>query len=153
MHISSALILLLLVIKVQSNYYVYTYDHGDDDEHCCLVRIGEQFCLGKPLTRSLIQVKKDCQRFEANDKKKDYLKKIIRRLNVERSDKVGEKILIQLKDPLEKVFLNNDLLCLSTTTNHIDLEKCFVKLDRKEKKKSSERLIFLRFDRISLFFF
>ena len=133
---------LLLIIEVQSSSYVYTYNHADDvgDEQCCLVRLDEQFCLAKPLTRSLIQVKKDCQRIEANDKKKDYLKKIVRRLNVERSDKVGEKILIQLKNPLEKTILNNDLLCLSISTNNIDLEKCYVKLAEKEKKKkSSER--------------
>lgn len=141
MHLSSAWILLLLVIKVQSSFYVYTYDHDDDDEHCCLVRLGEQFCLGKALTRSLIQVKKDCQRFEANDKKKDYLKKIVRRLNIERSEKIGEKILIELKNPLEKDFLTDDLLCLSTTTNNINLDKCHVKLARKEKNNSSEILI------------
>ena len=134
-------IFFLCVIRVQSSSsYVYTYDHADDgDEQCCLVRVGEQFCLAKPLTRSLIQVKKDCQRLEADDKKKDYLKKIVRRLNVEQSDKVGEKILIQLKDPLDKTILSNDLLCLTTTTNNIDLEKCYVKLAKKEEKKPKKK--------------
>lgn len=143
MKITICLLISLLIIKVQSSSYVYTYDHDtddDDDEQCCLVRLGEQFCLAKPLTRSLIQVKKDCQRIEANDKKKDYLKKIVRRLNAVQSDKIGEKILIQLKDPLEKNILDNDLLCLSTTTNNIDLEKCYVKLPKKKEKpkKSGE---------------
>lgn len=137
-----AIVLFSFVIKIESSYYVYTYDDGqsddDDDEHCCLVRLGEKFCLAKPLTRSLVQVNKECQRLGANEKDKNYLNQIVRRLNVETSKKFDEKILIQLKNPLEKNLLNDDLVCLSAANNNINLEKCYVEFTVNEHKKQSE---------------
>jgi hypothetical protein len=135
-----AVVLCAFVIKVESSYYVYTYDDAesddDDDEHCCLVRLGENFCLAKPLTRSLVQVDKECQRLGANEKNKNYLNKIIRRLNADTSDKLNDKILIHLKNPIEKDLLDDDLLCLSIeNNNNIDLEKCFVELTVKQSRK------------------
>jgi hypothetical protein len=142
-----AIVLFSFVIKIESSYYVYTYDDGqsddDDDEHCCLVRLGEKFCLAKPLTRSLVQVNKECQRLGANEKHKNYLNQIVRRLNVETSKKFDEKILIQLKNPLEKNLLNDDLVCLSVANNNIDLEKCYVEFTiNEDKKQSEEKFVF-----------
>ncbi len=135
------LVVLLFIIKVESSYYVYTYDDGiSDDEHCCLGRIGEDFCLAKPLTRSLVQVNKECQRLGANEKNKNYLNKIVRRLDVETSHKIDNQILLQLEKPLEKTILNNDLLCLSATNNNIDLEKCYVEVTVDKRKKQSEEI-------------
>lgn len=135
------ILLLIFILPIESNYYVYTYDDGTgDDEHCCLVRLGEKFCLAKPLTRSLVQVNKECQQLDGNEKNKNYLNKIVRRLNVETSKKLGDKILLQLQTPLEKKILNNDLLCLASNNNNIDLEKCYVELTVNKQKKSSEKI-------------
>jgi hypothetical protein len=131
-----AVVVFVFVIKIESSYYVYTYDDGrSDDERCCLVRLGEKFCLAKPLTRSLVQVNKECQRLGANEKNKNYLNKIIRRLNVNTSEKLNDKILIHLKDSLEKDLLDDDLVCLSTENNNIDLEKCYVEFIVKQSKE------------------
>ncbi|CAF3279959.1 unnamed protein product [Rotaria sp. Silwood2] len=133
------IILLVFIQRVKSTYYVYTYDDGiGNDEHCCLVRLGENFCVAKPLTRSLLQVNKACQRLVINGKRQNDLNKIIRRLNVETSQKVGDKILLQLQTPLDKNILKNDLLCLSSATNNINLEKCFIELASDQQKKKSK---------------
>jgi len=138
-------ILLIFILTVESNYYVYTYDDvTGDDEHCCLVRLGENFCLAKPLTRSLVQVNKESQRLDANKKNKNYLNKIVRRLNIESSHKIDDKILLQLKKPLEKTILNNDLLCLAATNNNLDLETCYVQLPAVKQKKQSEKIFFTK---------
>ncbi|CAF1113867.1 unnamed protein product [Rotaria sordida] len=138
------IILLIFILRVESTYHVYTYDNGvGDDEHCCFVRLGSNFCLAKPLTRSLLQANQECQRLGINGKNKNDLNKIVRRLNVEKSDKVGNKIIIQLKTPLDKNILKNDLLCLSSTNNNnINLEKCFIEVadDQQQKKKRKDRL-------------
>jgi len=135
-------LLLISVIKVESNYYAYTYDDGidDDNEHCCLVRLDEEFCLAKPLTRSLLQVNKQCQQLDATKNKQNYLNKIVRRLNVESSKKIGDKILLELKKPIEKSILNQDLLCLATNNNNINLEKCYVEFIPIKQKKSSKKM-------------
>lgn len=133
-------LLLISLLTIESSYYAYTYDDGvGDDEHCCLVRLGEDFCLAKPLTRSLLQVNKQCQRLDNSEKNKNYLNKIVRRLDIESSKKVGDKILLQLKKSLEKPILNNDLLCLATAHNNINLEKCYVEVAAVKQKKPSEK--------------
>ncbi|CAF3697041.1 unnamed protein product [Rotaria sp. Silwood1] len=135
-----SIILLVFIQRVESTYYVYTYDDGiGNDEHCCLVRLGENFCVAKPLTRSLLQVNKACQRLGINEKTTNDLNKIVRRLNVEKSEKIGDKILLQLQTPLDKNILKNDLLCLSSTTNNINLEKCFVELADEQPKKKNKK--------------
>jgi len=133
-------LLLIFILPIESNYYAYTYDDGTggDDEHCCLVRLGEKFCLAKPLTRSLLQVDKKCQRLGVNEKNKNYLNKIVRRLNVETSEKVDKKILLELQKPLEGDILKDDLLCLAAANNNIDLEKCYVQLAVVKQKTRSE---------------
>ncbi|CAM4918191.1 unnamed protein product [Rotaria socialis] len=130
---------LVLIFTVESVYYAYTYDDGfGGEEHCCLVRTRETFCMAKPITRSLIQVKKQCHRMDGpkhhrgpggKNRKNQYLDKIIRRLDVKSTHEIGDKILIELKHPLEKKMLDNDLMCLKSTSNEkIDLEKCHVEL-------------------------
>ena len=128
--------LLVLILTVESVYYAYLYDdHNGDKEHCCLVRIRDNFCWAKPITRSLVQATKQCnqfrgskhhRRFGKNKKYEKYLDKISRRLNVQQSSEIGDKILIELKKPLERKMLDKDLLCLTSVNNDINLEKCYV---------------------------
>jgi hypothetical protein len=130
---------LVLILAIESTYYTYTYDDGvGDDEHCCLVRINDKFCLATPLTRSLIQVNKQCDRLGANENSKKYLNKIVRRLNSETSKKLGDKILLELQTPLEEDILKDDLLCLASANNNINLEQCYVELADVKCKEQSE---------------
>ena len=133
---------LILIGVVQSSYNVFTYkgDGGDEDEHCCLVQLDDKFCLAQVLTNSLIQVDRDCQRLNANDKSKSCLSKVVRRLTVESSEKVGDQILIELEKPLDEDILKTDLLCLTTenNNNNINLQKCSVILANVERKRSSK---------------
>jgi hypothetical protein len=162
MSISSvSIILLVLVVSVQSIFHVYTYDdeHGNE-EHCCLVRVRDQFCLATPITRSLIQVNKQCHQTaqrkhhrgvskRRNDK---YLDQISRRLIVQSVKEMDDKILIGLKTPLDKTILDRDLVCLASTKNNIDLDKCSIELanlldagltdDKGQSKKNSKNLSF-----------
>jgi len=134
------ILLLIFILPIESNYYVYTYDDDNSgDEHCCLVRLGEKFCLAQPLTRSLLEVNKKCQQLGINEKNKNYLNKIVRRLNVETSTKVDNKIILELQKPLEEDLLKNDLLCLSADNNNIDLGKCYVQLAVIKQNKKSEK--------------
>ncbi|CAF1142863.1 unnamed protein product [Adineta ricciae] len=134
---------LILIGAVQSSYNVFTYkgDDGDDDEHCCLVQLDDKFCLAQVLTNSLIQVDRDCQRLNANEKSKTYLSKVVRRLTVESSEKVGDQILIELEKPLDGDILQKDLLCLTTenNNNNINLQKCYIILANVEKKRSKRK--------------
>ena len=137
-----SLLLLFFVPKIQGKYQVYTYDNaktGDTTERCCFVHIDDSFCLAQPLTRSLVQVRKECQRLNVNDNTKNYLINIVRRLDVQTTEKIGGKILLELSNPMEQTVLKNDLLCLSSTTmNHIDLDKCFVQTQSKQSKSKNE---------------
>ncbi len=138
--LSSIYISLVLISTVESIYNVFTYTDGiSTDEHCCLVQLSEHFCLAKPLTRSLIQVNKECQQVDVNEKHKNQLNKVVRRLNVETSKKLTDKILIELKAPLDQDILQDDLLCLASANNNINLEKCYVILANVEQKKHSEK--------------
>jgi hypothetical protein len=143
----SAFCSIVLFLAVESSYNVFTYNNGlGDEEHCCLVQLGNEFCLATPLTRSLIQLNKDCPRLHPNTKSKNDLSKVARRLNVESSHKLGDEILIELKDPLDKDILSNDLLCLASANNNINLEKCHVVLTPIQAKKPSKS----RFDSASV---
>lgn len=132
--------LLLTLEGVESAYYVYTYDNdGNGDEKCCFVRKDDNFCLAKPLTRSLLQANKECQRLDPTGNNKQYLNQVVRRLDIEKSQKVDDEILIELKAPLEENVLQNDLVCLSPkNTNNINLDKCVVELAPNENKKKSK---------------
>jgi hypothetical protein len=169
--------LLVLILTVESAYNAYLYDNGNgDDEHCCLARINQGLCLATPITRSLIQVDKQCHRHDrlkyhryGESKRKDhYLNKITRRLNVQSSEEIGDKILLELKTPLEKNMIQNDLVCLTSTNKDINLEKCHLELNDDEldddidddddqdhmahRRHSKKRNIFMRivFQRICL---
>jgi len=129
--------LLVLTLTVESVYNPYLYDDGNGgEEHCCLVRVRENFCLATPITRSLIQVNQQCGQFNRPKRRRlvgkkennEYLDKISRRLNVQTVQEIDDKILIELQKPLEKNILENDLICLTSTNNNINLEKCHVEL-------------------------
>ncbi|CAF3557538.1 unnamed protein product [Rotaria sordida] len=129
--------LLVLILTVESVYYAYSYDDGNNnEEHCCLVRVHEKFCIARPITRSLVQVNKRCHRvdrsqhhrFGRKNRNEQYLDKILRRLNVQTSQEVGDKILIELQTPLEKKVLDNDLICLQSTNKNMNLDKCYVEI-------------------------
>ena len=159
---SAGILLLVLIQTVQSVYNVYSYDDGKSgEEHCCLVRVHENFCLAKPITRSLIQVNKQCHKFggrkhrRVGGKKKNnkYLDIISRRLHVKSTHEVGDKILIELKKPLEKNMIKNDLACLTSTNDNINLNKCYVEVndevdddDDDDHKPSSKNKLFLLYD-------
>lgn len=131
-------LLLIPIITVESSYYAYTYDKGvGDDEHCCLIRSGEDFHLAKPLTRSLLQVNKQNGNCGCKQKTENYLDKIVRRLNVESSKKLGDKVLVELKDSIDKSILADDLLCLATDNNNLNLEKCHIDVPPVKPKKLS----------------
>ena len=128
--------LTLVAVSVQSTYYAYTYDNGAD-ENCCVVRLKDDFCLATPLTRSLLQLNKQCHSLDAQGKNKKYLDKIVQRLDVDASHKIAGQILVQLKAPLNGDIVADDLLCLSPANNHIDLEKCHLEWSAPKAKKSS----------------
>jgi uncharacterized membrane protein YheB (UPF0754 family) len=112
--------------------------------------------LATPITRSLVQVNKQChltdghKRYRSQGKKRNnkYLDQLSRRLNVQASYEIGDKILIELKESLEKDMLKNDLICLSSTHNNVNLEKCHVQLsdelddDHKPHREQSKNKIF-----------
>ncbi|CAF0889540.1 unnamed protein product, partial [Didymodactylos carnosus] len=111
----------------------YAYDDGHDgEEHCCVVRMRENFCIGVPITRRLIQVNYDCgkstNRFGKRVNNLKYLKQINRRLRVQKSFSVGEKTLLELKEVLPKDILDNDLVCLSSKNSSISLAQCHIEL-------------------------
>ncbi|CAF2351423.1 unnamed protein product [Rotaria sp. Silwood2] len=131
--------LLVLILTVESVYYAYSYDNdndNDNEEHCCLVRIRENICVARPITRSLVQVNKQCHRFDRSQRHRSgrknrndkYLDKILSRLNVQTSQEVGDKILIELKNPLEKKILEKDLICLKSTNKNMNFDKCYVEI-------------------------
>lgn len=134
-------ILFLTILTVQSVYTPYLYDDGKGGhEHCCIVPVHGSMCLAKPVTRSLVQVNKECNRIERSGRRRveiknnqtrdDYLDKITSRLNVKRIDENDNRIYIELQTALKKEILDNDLVCLTATDkqNTIHLDKCFVEL-------------------------
>lgn len=129
--------LLVLTLTVESVYNPFLYDDGHGgEEHCCLVRVREKFCWATPITRSLIQVNQQCSRFQRsrhhrhgeNKEMNNYLGKISRRLNVQKIQEIDDKIFIELQKPLDKNITENDLICLTSTNNNVNLEKCYVEL-------------------------
>jgi hypothetical protein len=131
------IIFLGLILTIESVYNPYLYDDGHGgEEHCCLVRVRENFCMATPITRSLIQVDKQCEqsskskhrRSSRRNRNNAYIDKISRRLNVQNVHEDEEKIFIELQKPLEKNILQNDLICLTSMNNNIDLETCYVEL-------------------------
>jgi len=148
--------LLVLTITVKSVYNPYLYDDGNGGkEHCCLVRVRENLCFATPITRSLIQANKQCGRFDRHKDRQfgrkkeinEYLDKISRRLDVQTVQEMDDKILIELQKPLEKNILDNDLICLTSTNNKINLEKCHVELDddhAPRREHSKNEVFFLK---------
>ncbi|CAF0831940.1 unnamed protein product [Rotaria sp. Silwood1] len=129
--------LLVLILTVESVYYAYSYEDGNNnEEHCCLARVHKNFCVARPITRSLVQVNKQCHRFDRSqhhrygrkNRNEKYLDKIVSRLNVQTSQEVGDNILIELKKPLEKKILENDLICLTSTNKNMNFDKCYVEI-------------------------
>ncbi|CAF1077847.1 unnamed protein product [Adineta steineri] len=130
--------LLVLILPVASVYNVYSYDDGHGgEEHCCVARIRENLCLATPITRSLVQVNKQCHRFDGPNKrhrygekrnKNEYLEKISRRLDIQSSEEIGDKILLELKKPLDTHMVQKDLVCLASKTHDINFEKCHMEL-------------------------
>ena len=136
---SIALVLLLSIVSVQSIYYAYTYDDGvGNDEHCCLVRLREDFCSATPLTSRLIQLDGECAGLGTKKNQQKYLDQVTRRVNIQSTHKIGKKVLLQLEKPLDKDILQNDLLCLSAANNNIDLDKCSIELVNEHKTKPSK---------------
>ena len=148
---SLSCILFLTVLTVQSVYTPYLYDDGKGgQEHCCVVPVRSSFCLAKPITRSLVQVNKECSRIEKprrrrletkNQTKDDYFDKITGRLNVKRVHENDNRIYIELQKPLEKDILQNDLVCLTATDkqNTMNLDKCFVELVEESDEDDYEK--------------
>jgi len=133
-------ILLVSILTIESVCNIYTYDDGlGGDEHCCLARLHDKFCLAIPLTSSLVQANKQCQSLGANEDNKNYFNRIARRINIEKSKTIGDKILVELKTPIDKDILENDLVCLSSDNNNIDLEKCYVDLVVQEPKEHKQK--------------
>ena len=136
-----ALTWLAFILAVECIYYPYLYDDGQGgEEHCCLVRVREKFCKATPITRSLIQVTKQCSRFGRKNRDNDYLDQITHRLNVEKMYENDEKIFLQLQNPLKQSILQKDLICLkSNQPNRINFDKCHIELvdDRIAGKKPS----------------
>ena len=96
-------------------------------------------CTTTPLTSRLILVNKHCQTLEKQKKTSTYLDRIVRRLEVEKTHRVGKKVLLQLEKPLSPEILRNDLLCLSTTTNQIELDQCFIQVIQKKNENISSK--------------
>lgn len=163
--------LFILIETVQSATRVFTYDDGrGSDEHCCLVRVRDQVCLATPVTRSLLQVNKQCpvlagekvRRPKKNNKimNRIFLDRISRRLNIEAVREQTDHILIELQKPLDSDILNRDLVCLASRKHALNLNRCFVeifnpieneKLDEKiSLRKFSENLLFSKIDRCIL---
>jgi hypothetical protein len=129
--------LLVLTLAIESAYYPFLYDDGQGgEEHCCLVQIRGNMCFATPVTRSLVQVNKQCGRFDrpkhrrsgGKNNNNEYIDKISRRLDIQRVDEMDDKIFIELQKPLDKHIVDNDLICLTSTENNINLEKCHVEL-------------------------
>ena len=144
-----SLALFVLIAYVQSAYYAYTYDDGHgNEEHCCMVRIRDQFCLATPITRSLVQASKQCHRFgpqhgrrsSARKQNENDWNKISRRLSVQAVQEMDDRILLELKTPLTNEMISNDLICLASNQNNIALDKCFIELsndvDREDEQDS-----------------
>lgn len=137
--VSLSLTFFLTITIVQSIYNPYLYDDGKGGpEHCCVVPVRGSMCLAKPITRSLVQVNKECSRVRrprrrrlGQDKSRDeYLDKITSRLNVQKVHENDNRVYIELQTPLKKEILDNDLMCLTATDNQnaMNLEECFVEL-------------------------
>lgn len=130
--------LLILISTVESVYYAYSYDDGyGNKEHCCFVQTHGKFCSAKPITRSLVQVNGHCDHLDqpkhyrphGKQRNHGYIDRVVRRLNVRATHEVDDKILIELKDPLEKSILDNDLVCLKSSNNQkMNFEKCYVEV-------------------------
>jgi hypothetical protein len=139
-YITSLITLLVLILTVESIYHVYMYDDGHGhDEHCCLVRVRDKFCLATPITRSLIQVNKQCHRLNSVKRRRNgrarssskkstdnYFDRISRRLNIKSTRQFNDKILLELRTPLPSAILKRDLVCLATTNNNLNLGKCYI---------------------------
>jgi hypothetical protein len=149
-----SIILLVLTLTVESVYNPFLYNDGKgDEEHCCLVRVRENFCLATPITRRLVQVNQQCGRFNRKKKNNEYLNKISRRLNVQTVQEVGDNILIELQKPLEKNILDNDLICLTSTNQNINLEKCHVELvDESDNKMDDDHMSHREHSKNNIFF-
>lgn len=131
---------LAFILVVECIYYPYLYDDTQGgQEHCCLVRVREKFCKATPITRSLIQVTKQCSRF--GRKNHDYLDQITQRLNVGKMYENDEKIFLELEKPLPQNILENDLICLkSNQPNRIDFDQCHLEMmDGGIKERKSSR--------------
>ena len=152
--------LLVFIVSVQSTFHAYTYDDGHgSEEHCCLVRVRDKFCLATPITRSLIQVDQRCHqshrrrhhRRGGKKRNEKYLDRISRRLIVESVKEMGEKTLLGLKTPLPQAILDRDLVCLVSSKNSINLSKCSIEPanpldndindDEKTEKEHSRRSV------------
>lgn len=145
--IVSFCLVFLLIEKIDSTYHVYTFSDGPNaEEHCCLVRFREKFCFATPVTRSLIQVDRNCHKLQRNkfSKKQQrlaHLDKIHRRLDVQSIRENQDFLLIELRRPLESSIVKNDLVCLSSNEKKINFRKCFVELaaapEKLQRQKSS----------------
>ncbi|CAF1122562.1 unnamed protein product [Adineta ricciae] len=149
--------LLAFIRTVDSVHKLYSYDDGNGgDEHCCIARIDKNYCLATPITRSLIQVNKQCHQFDGhqhrrmNDTQKNdaYEDKIVRRLDIQSSEEVGDRLLFRLQTSLETDLLRRDLACLSSKKPAISFDKCYLQLaddldnsinSSDEQDKSSKR--------------
>lgn len=140
-----SLLLLCLfdgIFSGHSNYFVYT---TADDDRCCSVRLGNEFCSAIPLTSRLILLENSCPTGKSSGKGSSSLKDlddIYRRLNVLSTYQAGKKVLLHLESPLSKTILDKNLLCLSDETNHINLEKCTINLGRTSSNVSEPILEF-----------
>ena len=113
-----------------------------------MVRLRDQFCLATPITRSLVQASKQCHRFGPHHGRRSSgrkqserdLNQISRRLSVQAVHEMDDRILLELKTPLTENMVSDDLICLTSNQNNIDLEKCFIELtndvDREEEQDS-----------------
>jgi len=146
-----------VIETVQSATRVFTYDDGrGSDEHCCLVRVRDQVCLATPVTRSLLQVNKQCpilagekvRRPKKNNKimNRIFLDRISRRLNIEAVREQTDHILIELQKPLDNDILNRDLVCLASTKHALNLNRCFVEIFNPiENEKMDEKISLRKF--------
>ena len=124
------------ILSALSSYFVYT---TADDDRCCSVRLGNEFCSATPLTSRLILLEKSCPTRKSSGQGSSNLKDlddIYRRLNVLETYYVGKKVLLHLESPLSKTILENNLLCLSDETNHLNLEKCVINLGSTSSNES-----------------
>lgn len=130
----------VLILVGECVHHPYLYDDGHDgEEHCCLVRIQDKFCKATPITRSLLQVTKECSRFGGRKRNNDYVDQLIHRLSVEKVYENEQKIFIQLQKPLKQKILRNDLICYkSNEENQINFEKCYIESTNNSTRETKD---------------